>query len=240
MRILLLTQFFDPEPTLKGAAFARELRRHGHEVEVLTGFPNYPGGKVYDGYRIRPYTRETVDGVTIHRVALYPSHDRSPVRRVLNYMSFALMATLIGPFVVNRPVAIYVHHPPITITIPAAILSLTTGAPYVLEIQDLWPDTLRATGMFSSSLGGRIVGAWAKRAYALAARIVVISPGFRSALIGRGVPEQKIELVYNWGEEGRIRPEARDHSLMEQYGMLGRFNVLFAGTMPRRILRSNS
>lgn len=77
MRILILTQWFDPEPTFKGLLFARELAARGHEVEVLTGFPNYPDGKVYPGYRIRPWVREKIDGINVLRVALYPSHNKS-------------------------------------------------------------------------------------------------------------------------------------------------------------------
>jgi hypothetical protein len=84
MRILLLTQWFDPEPTFKGLLFAQELAARGHEVEVLTGFPNYPGGNVYPGCRIRPWVREQIDGISILRVALYPSYDKSAFGGVLN------------------------------------------------------------------------------------------------------------------------------------------------------------
>ena len=82
VRILLITQWFDPEPSFKGLLFAQELRRQGHQVEVLTGFPNYPGGKVYPGYRIRPFQREVMDGIPVLRVPLYPSHDGSGAKRV--------------------------------------------------------------------------------------------------------------------------------------------------------------
>lgn len=85
MRILMLTQWFNPEPAFKGLSFAKELIRLGHEVEVLTGFPNYPSGKVYDGYRIRSIQRETLDGVPVLRVPLYPNHDTSSIRRIANY-----------------------------------------------------------------------------------------------------------------------------------------------------------
>ncbi|MGT2432007.1 hypothetical protein ACU4HD_30980 [Cupriavidus basilensis] len=88
-RILLLTQWFDPEPTFKGMVFARELVRQGFEVEVLTGFPNYPSGRVYPGYRIRLLQREVIDGVQVTRVPLYPNHDQSAIKRVMNYVSFA-------------------------------------------------------------------------------------------------------------------------------------------------------
>ncbi|MFP5483672.1 MAG: glycosyltransferase WbuB, partial [Gammaproteobacteria bacterium] len=84
MKILLLTQWYDPEPTFKGQTFARALREQGHEVQVITGFPNYPGGNVYPGYRIKWLQREMIDGVQVCRVPLYPSHDGSGVGRALN------------------------------------------------------------------------------------------------------------------------------------------------------------
>src|ERR1051326_6344956 len=104
MRILMLTQWFDPEPNFKGLAFARELVSRGHEVEVLTGFPNYPGGKLYPGYRVRLWQRESMEGIPVVRVPLYPSHDRSAWRRVWNYLSFALAAALLGPALVRRQI----------------------------------------------------------------------------------------------------------------------------------------
>ena len=88
-RVLLLTQWFDPEPTFKGLVFARELVQQGFEVEVVTGFPNYPGGRVYPGYKIKWLQRDVVDGVHITRVPLYPNHDQSAFKRILNYVSFA-------------------------------------------------------------------------------------------------------------------------------------------------------
>src|SRR5690349_1935908 len=108
MRILLLSQLFDPEPTSKGLVFARELAARGHQVEVLTGFPNYPGGKVYPGYRIRPWMREKIEGICILRVALYPSHDPSGFRRALTYASFAVSAAIIGTALVRKPDMVYV------------------------------------------------------------------------------------------------------------------------------------
>ena len=110
MRILFLTQWFQPEPFFKGLPFVKALRDRGHEVEVLTGFPNYPGGKVYPGYCVRFYQRETMDGIPVHRVALYPSHDKSASRRILNYLSFSLSAFLIGPWLVGKPDLIYVYN----------------------------------------------------------------------------------------------------------------------------------
>ena len=88
MRILLLSQFSDPDPSLKGLTFADGLVRRGHIVEVLTGFPNYPGGRFYPGYPLALWRREIMQGIPILRTALYPSHDKSAIRRIMNYASF--------------------------------------------------------------------------------------------------------------------------------------------------------
>ncbi len=231
MRILFLTQWFDPEPTFKGLAFARELVRRGHEVEVLTGFPNYPGGRVYPGYRIRLRQREVVDGIWITRVALYPSHDRSAVGRVANYLSFALFAATIGVSSVRRADVAYVYHPPATIAFPAMVLRLLRRIPFVLDIQDLWPDTLAATGMIRNRALLGAVGWFCRLAYRSAARIAVLSPGFRGKLIECGVPAGKIEVIYNWCNEAAICRAQPDAPILAEAGMKGRFNVIFAGTM---------
>jgi glycosyltransferase involved in cell wall biosynthesis len=231
MRILLLTQFFDPEPTLKGMAFAKALVARGHTVEVLTGFPNYPGGTLYPGYRLRLYRREEHRGIVVHRVPLYPSHDRSAFHRLLNYMSFAITATIFGLFVVGNIEAIYVHHPPVTIGLPAIVLSKLLNVPFVLEIQDLWPDTLRATGMVKNERILALTGWWASRIYRAAGHISVISPGFRQALLLRGQDSRKVSVLYNWCDESRIVPAPRDPALHAKLGFENRFNVIFAGTM---------
>jgi glycosyltransferase involved in cell wall biosynthesis len=231
VRILILSQWFDPEPTLKGLAFAKALKANGHEVEVLTGFPNYPGGKIYEGYKLRLTQREVIDGITVNRVALYPSHDRSTKRRMLNYLSFALSAALLGPWLVKRPDVIYTYHPPLTISIPAYILKLVKRAPTVYDIQDLWPDTLGATGMVSDGFVMKTVGRWAKWVYRFVDRIVVLSPGFKTRLIERGVPAEKIRVIYNWNEETRQAMGEPNREFAKEHGLEGRFNVLFAGSL---------
>jgi colanic acid biosynthesis glycosyl transferase WcaI len=93
-RIVLLTQWFDPEPTFKGIIFARKLIEQGYEVEVVTGFPNYPGGKIYPGYKISLLQRESIQDIQVTRVPLYPSHDGSALKRIFNYISFAITSSL--------------------------------------------------------------------------------------------------------------------------------------------------
>lgn len=229
MKILLLTQWFDPEPTFKGLLFAKELQRRGHEVEVLTGFPNYPGGHLYPGFRMRPFRREVVDGIPVLRVALYPSHDGSAVHRVLNYGSFAASASIASLFI-RRPDVVYVYHPPATVGIPALVLKHLRGVPFVYDVQDLWPETLAATGMVSNRRVLGLVDLLVRGVYRGAAEVVVLSPGFRAALLGKGVPPETVTVIPNWAHEDRISVAPRDSSTVHA-GAADPFTVLFAGTM---------
>ncbi|WP_423192327.1 glycosyltransferase family 4 protein [Cupriavidus sp. H18C2] len=229
-RVLLLTQWFDPEPTFKGLVFARELVRQGFEVDVLTGFPNYPGGRLYPGYRMRWRQRELIDGVRVTRVPLYPSHDNSAIQRVLNYVSFAAAALLHG--LSARPCdVVYAYHPPLTVGIAASILRLVRRTPVVYDIQDMWPDTLRATGMIGNPRVLDIVGKVCAWVYRRVDHIVVLSPGFKQLLVERGVPASKIDIICNWADEASL---AQPSGVLPQ-GFPGpeRFRIVYAGNMGR-------
>lgn len=230
MKILLLTQWYDPEPTFKGQAFASELRRQGHEVQVITGFPNYPGGRFYPGYRIRSLQREVIDGVEVCRVPLYPSHDGSGLKRALNYISFAASSCLFGIFAARKADVIYAYHPPLTVGMSAAFIGMFRRTPVVYDIQDMWPDTLKATGMLNNPRALALIGRICSWVYRRARSLVVLSPGFRDLLLARGVPPEKISVIYNWCDEATLRtPGSPDVPEC----MKGRFNVVFAGTMGR-------
>lgn len=231
MRVLILSQWFDPEPTFKGLAFARELVKLGHQVEVLTGFPNYPGGKLYLGYRVKFFQREMIDEISVVRVPLYPSHDTSAIKRIINYVSFAVSAAILGPLLVKRADVMYVYHPPATIGFAASVIGMFRRIPFVYDIQDLWPDTLAATGMINSPWALRLVDLVCRVIYRRAARIVVLSPGFKKILETRNVPEGKIEVIYNWCDENQIATMSQKDALQLEPHLQGRFNIVFAGTM---------
>lgn len=240
MRILLITQWFDPEPTFKGLLFAAALRDMGHDVEVLTGFPNYPGGRIYDGYKQHVYAREYIDHITVHRVPLYPSHDSSAPRRIANYMSFSASAT-IASLLVRRPDVVYLYHPPATVAAAAMAMKFLRGVPFVLDVQDLWPDTLRATGMLNGNRALQIVRWGMNQIYGAAAHIVVLSPGFKNAIAPITGP-RKITVVPNWADESKMSydaatPHTRASDVNAPFGDNAfnddAFNVVFAGTMGR-------
>lgn len=227
-RVLLLTQWFDPEPTFKGLVFARELVRQGFEVEVITGFPNYPCGRIYPGYRIKLIQKDVVDGVAVTRLPLYPSHDQGIMGRILNYVSFAASSLFYGLFLAKKANLIYAYHPPLTVGVAAALLRFFRQIPVVYDIQDMWPDTLRATGMLPNERALKFVGRVCDWVYKHVDRIVVLSPGFKRVLIARGVPSAKIDVIYNWCAEDAISKRSCD--LPAGFPAVG-FRVLFAGNM---------
>lgn len=230
MKILLLTQWFDPEPTFKGLAFAKELQKQGHDVEVLTGFPNYPSGKIYDGYKLKLYQREEVEGVSILRVALYANHDSSALKRIFNYITFAFMAMIFGIFATKKADVIYAYHPPLTVGLAAICIKFFRRTPIVYDIQDMWPDTLKATGMLNNDRILNIVGRVCQFVYRFVDHLVVLCPGFKNILVDRGVPERKISVIYNWCDEIALQSALPLNDLYQ--GMMkDKFNIVFAGNM---------
>jgi colanic acid biosynthesis glycosyl transferase WcaI len=228
-RVLLLTQWFDPEPTFKGMVFARELVAKGYEVEVITGFPNYPGGKLYPGYKIKLLQRECIEGVNISRVPLYPSHDGSAIKRILNYISFAISVIIYGIFVAKKADIMYAYHPPLTTGVAAVIIRFFRRIPVVYDIQDMWPDTLRATGMVSNEKVLGIVSYVCQWVYKHVDKIIVLSPGFKKLLIERGISPKKVDVIYNWCDENSLNSPVSD--VPAEFPSTDKFTILFAGTM---------
>ena len=228
-KILFITQWFDPEPTFKGLIFAKELVKQGFEVEVLTGFPNYPGGKLYHGYKIKIIKKEVLDDVEVTRVPLYPSHNQSVIMRILNYLSYFFSASIYGLFRAKRADVIYAYHPPLTVGIVAVLLQLFRKIPVVYDIQDMWPDTLRATGMISNKILLLFIDRVCEWVYSRVDHIVVQSSGFKQLLLNRGVPETKIDVIYNWCAESKLKSSAAGKKV--KLSKMGKFHILFAGNM---------
>lgn len=231
MRVLLLSQWYPPEPDLKTHLIGRGLARRGHAVTAITGFPNYPSGNVYPGYRIRWRQIERMDDVRVVRVPLFPDHGRRIAPRVLNYGSFAASASVLGTALAGPADVMWVYQGPITIGLPTLALSVLRHIPFVLGISDVWPEILAATGLVRSTAAARLTGALASTLYRRATAITVISPGFKRNLVSKGVEPDKVHVISDWVDESVYAPTARDERLVEELGFAGRFVVLYAGNM---------
>ncbi|HVY69398.1 MAG TPA: glycosyltransferase family 4 protein [Verrucomicrobiae bacterium] len=231
MRVLVVSQWCWPEPNPLSTVFARELAARGHTVTLITGFPNYPTGKVYPGYRLRLWQRERLDNVDILRVWLYPEHSRSGFRRILNYLSFSFSLMTLGLLKAPKVDVMWVYHPPLTVGLAANVLGFFKRVPFLYVVQDLWPESVMASGMVSSPFVESAILRVARAVYRRAGAVAVISPGFEKNLRDKGVPARKLRLVYNWGNDRSFYPCEPPAGLAASLGLAGKFNVIFAGNM---------
>lgn len=232
MRILYLTQWFDPEPgVIKGTAFVARLIESGHQVIVVTGLPNYPTGKIYPGYRFRAFQVEERDGLIIHRLPLYPSHNSSSIGRAVNFLSFFFSALLYGLLRGGRFDLAYVYHPPITVGLAAALFGYVHRLKFILEIQDLWPDTVVASGMSGTTKMHQMLTTCCNFVYKRASMIIVQSNAMKTILVGRHVPCEKLAVIYNWADSSALSAkEPYSRSLLADRK---RFTFLYAGNLGR-------
>jgi colanic acid biosynthesis glycosyl transferase WcaI len=232
MRILIISQWCYPEPDLKCLTFAKELVKNGYNVQILTGFPNYPGGRIYNGYKVKLYQKEIINEISIIRVPLFPDHSKSGPKRILNYLSFALAAGIIGTILIKKPDILYVYHPPPTVSIPAIIIKLVYKAPIVYDMQDLWPESLiHADSVSKNKLIIKIATLYLNRMYNWVDKIVVLSNGFKEVLFMRGVSLDKIEVIYNWAYDTMPIADSNIHPSHDYIFKSNCFNIVFAGNI---------
>jgi colanic acid biosynthesis glycosyl transferase WcaI len=201
LKVALVCQWYKPEPVSQPSWIVEALNRLEARVQVLTGIPNYPAGRVLAGYSALSLRRDVVDGVPVRRTPLYPSHGSGTVGRILNYLSWAVTSALFGQAVLKSADVSLVYSSPATAALAAMVARVLHRTPYVLLVQDVWPDSITASGSMSGLVGRclvPLVSSFASLAYRDAARIVVTSPGMKPLLQSRGVPAEKISVTYNW------------------------------------------
>lgn len=213
MRVGLITQWYVPETGAAAhpTAIAQALRAIGHEVEVLTGFPSYPGGRVHSGYRQGLRMTEQIDGVRLLRVPDIPSHDDSALRRAGSLTSFAASAAAQVHWLRKVDVCL-VYLTPATVGAAAMLLKRLHRVPYVLYVQDLWPETVMASGFIRNSTLSRVVerglSRYLSRLYAGASGMAAISPDMAATLAQRGARTPPMSIP-NWVDEGVFQPASR-------------------------------
>lgn len=238
MKIGMISHWYDPEG---GAAagpgtIARALRDRGHDVHVVTGYPIYPAGKVFEGYRIKPYQREQMDGVTVHRFPAYPSHDDRAAHRMANYLSFAASGT-VGALAVLRDVdVVFVYSTPATVGAAGVLMRLLGRKRYVVQIQDLWPDTVTTSGFVENDtqvgVMEKLLHTACNTVYKFADVIAVTSPTMGDIIHSRGVAKDKIEFLPNWAEERSFYPLAPDPQVRAELGLRpDAFVAMYAGNL---------
>ena len=200
MRVLVLAQYYDPVPVPKPGEVARWLAARGHEVSVLTGLPNYPTGVLMSGYRLTGWQKETREGVSVRRVFELPYHGRSAFGRMLNYGSFMAAGSVAALFM-RRPAVVYAWHPPLTVGVIAAVFASVRKAPFVYDVQDVWPDSALMSGMLREGAMTSVLRRLERFVYSRAAHLLVVTEGAKENLIAKGAPAEKISVVPHWVDQ---------------------------------------
>jgi glycosyltransferase involved in cell wall biosynthesis len=233
MRFLILTQYYPPEvgaPQVRLSAFARALMKRGHEVEVVTALPNYPEGRIFEGYRRRAATTEEIDGVRVRRVWLHAATG-SGMGRVLNYATFSA-TSLPALASMPRPDVVFVESPPPTLAVTGWLMAKRWGVPMVLNISDLWPDSALQLGLLREGATARVMRRLEAWAYRHADFVTAVTGGIRDTLRKeKGVPEDKILNLPNGVDTELFRPLHPDSRPWVQPPQADDALVLLAGTI---------
>jgi colanic acid biosynthesis glycosyl transferase WcaI len=242
MRLLFMAQHYAPEE-VSGAVLATELAEdlatRGHDVTFVTCAPNYPQGRVFAGHRNRLYQVESRDGVRVVRTWSYISprqakrHSFWP--RILNYGTFSASAfyggLLAGAKLGLEPEIIFSYSPPLPLGVSAWLLSRLWRVPWVLRVEDLYPEAAVAVSALRNRAAIDLFSALERFLYRQAARVSLISEGFRQNLEAKGVPAGKLSVIPVWADPEVVRPQAKENGFRRQHGLEGKFLVMYAGTL---------
>ena len=229
MDILIISQYFWPE-NFRINDLAVSLKKRGHQITVLTGVPNYPGGRAYPGYKYYKIRREAYEAVHVIRVPLITRGEGSKIRLALNFFSFCVISTLLVPFLIRRRFdAILVYEPsPVTVGIPAIVLKKLRSIPIFFWVQDLWPEKLSATSIVRSEKILAAVRKLVKLIYSHCDRILVQSEAFIAPIEGLGISRERILYYPNSAEAFYQFPDTIDQPPVS---MPEGFIIMFAGNI---------
>lgn len=232
MHILFLTDNFPPEvnaPASRTFEHCREWVKAGSQVTVITCAPNFPQGRVYEGYCNRLWQTETVEGIRVIRVWSYITANEGFVKRILDYQSFMVSST-VGSFFV-RGVDVVVGTSPQFFTACAGwVVGTLKRVPFVFELRDIWPESIKAVGAMGDSMAIRLLERVEMFLYRKASLIVSVTHAFKDKLIARGIDGSKVEVVTNGVDMSRYKPMPKDSELVQRLGLKGKFVGGYVGT----------
>ena len=231
MKILFITDNFPPEtnaPATRTYEHCTEWVKKGTEVTVITCAPNFPQGKVYEGYKNKLYQTEMIDGIKVIRVWSYITANEGFTKRVLDYVSFAFMAFWVGLF--QKHDVIIATSPQFFTTWAASAISKIRRKPWIFELRDLWPESIRTVGAMKQS---RVLD-WLEKVelwlYKDASRVVAVTDAFKKNLIDRGINAKKIDVVTNGANLDLYIAKEKDVELVNELGLRDKFIVGYIGT----------
>ena len=233
MRILFFSDHFRPEPSAPAAHVyerARLWAKEGHEVTVVTSAPNFPEGRIFPGYRNAWRSIEWIDGVRVVRGKTFIARNEGTFRRTLDYLSY-IPSALLNAFRERRPEVVISTSPHLFCPAAGLAYAQLRGIPHVIEVRDLWPESLRGTTGMEEGLIFKGLSALERWLYTRSARIIAVTPGISSSIVRRGTDASKVALVLNGANLELFTPRPRDKQIELRYGLAGRFVVGYIGTV---------
>lgn len=231
MKLLFLTDNFPPEvnaPANRTYEHCKEWVKSGVEVTVITCAPNFPKGKVYEGYKNKLHQTEVIDGIKVIRVWSYITANEGFVKRILDYISFAVMAFFAGlPVKTDLIVA---TSPQFFTAVSGRVLSFFKGKKWVFEVRDLWPESIIAVGAMERNRAIRLFERLEKYLYKTADHIIVVTDTFKEKIIARGIDPRKISVFKNGANLELFIPREKDRELEEKLGLQDKFVFAYIGT----------
>jgi len=225
MRFTILTQYYPPEigaPQVRLSAFARELKRHGHNVQVITALPNYPKGVIDKGYQGKLVVREHLDDIPVTRTWIYPATGRNIVKRLLNYLSFTL-SSLWALVTLPHADVIFVESPPLFLCLSAWLVGRLRRQKLCINISDLWPDSVVALGIMREGLFVRGAYRLERWLYQQAWKVCGVTEGIVTALIDKkGIVPDKVMFLPNGVDLALFQPAIASENYLQQLGLEGK------------------
>jgi glycosyltransferase involved in cell wall biosynthesis len=233
MHILFLSHYFPPEvnaPAVRTYENCKFWVKNGHNVTIVTGVPNMPDGIIYKGYRNKLIQHEKKDGIRVIRVWTYVAPNKGFFRRILNYISYMLSSLFFATALVKKADCIIATSPQFFCAIAGSILSRLRHLPFVLEIRDLWPDSIIAVDALKNRHIINILRRIELSLYRRATRIVVVTESFRKIIGGKGIAKEKIFTIKN-GVDLPFFSKHKESQLAKELNLKNKFIVSYIGTI---------
>lgn len=231
MKILFLTDNFPPEvnaPATRTYEHCKEWVKSGAEVTVITCFPNFPQGILYEGYKNQWKKTEWMDGIKVVRVWSYITANEGFIKRTLDYISFSVTSFLAGLFI--KTDIIVATSPQFFNALGGRTLAFWKRKPWTMEVRDLWPESIKTVGAMKDNIILRYFEWQEKRCYKSAQTIVVVTDSFKEKLIKKGIPASKIEVIKNGANLSLYQPKDKNQQLINQLGLGGKKILGYIGT----------
>lgn len=236
MRILFVSNYFPPEvnaPATRLHEHACQWAEDGHEIEVLTSVPNFPEGEVYEGFRNR-FSYERRSGIDVTRVPMYVTRNEGMLKRSLSYVSFMLSTIFYSRKIRRRPDLVVATSPQFFAAVGGLIISRFLKVPFVMEVRDLWPESIVAVGAARRGLIIRMLERLEHFLYSQSDHIVVVTNAFKQFIEAKGIDPRKISVLKN-GADLQAFAEPLDAELLDDWrrklNLEGKFVASYIGTI---------